>query len=130
MTPPQIIVATVVVTVAGIALTFCGQARAQGQAICLPTETLMRFLQERHGEVPTFTAKENRGTSVIVAVNEKTGTWTIFAMGGVNACLLATGEEWSDVEPEEPEPVVPQMWKFRDDYSPRGMRYLLPARFE
>ncbi len=69
---------------------------------CAPHEAIIDYLQNMYQEVIISFAVHNNGGIIEVAVNEKTGTWSILmTMPMQSTCVIASGDGWRAVVPKE-----------------------------
>ena len=73
---------------------------ANAETECAPLVQITDVLTERFGEVPRTVALGG-GSVVTQYANEETGTWTLLVISpsGI-ACVVASGESWSAIDPE------------------------------
>lgn len=97
---------------------------------CGPWQTALKVVKDAFGEIPAFLAMTDAAV-LTVTVNDKTGSWSIFAQTGPDImCLVATGKHW-EVAPDsvrnQPEPSSFEQRPVPDEtrgpaafYQPRG----------
>jgi hypothetical protein len=89
-TPYRVLFAVVVLLV----LTALGMSFALAATVCLPFSSATEKLASIGQEI-THIATTANGTTVFVAVNPKTGDWSLFAEPNYDkACVLMFGEGW------------------------------------
>jgi len=87
--------------VAAVAACLLFIAPAAAESVCGPWEDMLAAIAEHDGQFPAFIATSSKGYVVVVTVNKKTGTFTIFGQPNEDTiCLLDTGMGWS-VAPDE-----------------------------
>jgi hypothetical protein len=81
----------------GVALIMLGtgMARAQQQQLCGPAEILLRQFSEIHKERPVWegTVHSETGPVEVILLQGDKNTWTLFAIQGDTACILASGKD-------------------------------------
>jgi hypothetical protein len=62
---------------------------------CAPLAMTLRLAMAQYGESPAFVATASGGVVIMLTVNAKTGTWTMWGQRDPDTvCLLAGGEGW------------------------------------
>ena len=70
--------------------------RLSKSVICDNTEKVFKTIVEDFEETPQWQgSSQQQGTSIVLTVNLKTGTWTMVEYTTVTACVLAVGENSS-----------------------------------
>jgi hypothetical protein len=81
----------------GVALIMLGtgMARAQERQLCGPAEILLRQFSEVHKERPVWegTVHSETGPVEVILLQGDKNTWTLFAIQGATACILASGKD-------------------------------------
>jgi hypothetical protein len=61
--------------------------------VCDNTESILRQLAQDFEEYPMWTGREEvDGTTAVLMVNSKTGSWTIIQYSSKVACVIAVGD--------------------------------------
>ena len=64
--------------------------------VCDATQTVLRTIVEEFGETPQWRGSNpEQGTSTVLTVNPKTGSWTLIEFTAVTACVIGVGENSS-----------------------------------
>ena len=64
--------------------------------VCDDTERVLRTMTEEFGETPQWRgATSEQGTSTVLTVNTRTGSWTLIEFNTVTACVIGVGENSS-----------------------------------
>jgi len=64
--------------------------------VCDDTARVLKTMTEEFGETPQWRgATSEQGTSTVLTVNPKTGSWTLIEFNTVMACVIGTGENSS-----------------------------------
>lgn len=67
--------------------------RLNKPVICESTEKVFRTMVEEFGETPQWRGvTAQQGTSTVLTVNPKTGSWTLIEYTSVMACVIGVGE--------------------------------------
>jgi hypothetical protein len=71
------------------------RAEAQQQQFCGPAEILLRQFSEIHKERPVWegTVHSETGPVEVILLQGDKNTWTLFAIQGDTACILASGKD-------------------------------------
>jgi hypothetical protein len=70
--------------------------RLNKPVVCESTEKVFRTIVEEFGETPQWRgATPEQGTSTVLTVNTKTGSWTLIEYTAVMACVIGVGENSS-----------------------------------
>jgi hypothetical protein len=70
--------------------------RLNKPVVCESTEKVFRTMAEEFGETPQWRgATSEQGTSTVLTVNPKTGSWTLIEYTSVMACVIGVGENSS-----------------------------------
>lgn len=71
------------------------------QGVCLPRETMLRQLEDQHGERPLWHGLGDDGRLLEIVVSADGGTWTALVSlpastqhPGSLSCVVATGQSW------------------------------------
>lgn len=71
------------------------------QTVCGTRDKFLDHLSQSYGEIPTATGITSNGKLIEILTSRK-GTFTIIVvMPDGKACLLAAGEAWQNLSPEE-----------------------------
>lgn len=77
---------------------------AMAQGLCGPRPEVLQKLSSEYQETPVARGLANNGQAMVELLTSKRGTWTIIVTGtGGQACLVATGQAWQEVE-SQPDP--------------------------
>jgi hypothetical protein len=94
MPTTQKLVSWLLALLAIIAITWAMFGGAKAATFCLPFTATTEKLASIGQEI-TYIATTANGTTVFVAVNTKTGDWSLFAEPNYDkACVLMLGEGW------------------------------------
>jgi hypothetical protein len=64
--------------------------------VCDDTERVLRTMTEEFGETPQWRgATSEQGTTTVLTVNTRTGSWTLIEFNTVTACVIGSGENSS-----------------------------------
>jgi hypothetical protein len=71
------------------------RAEAQERQVCGPAEILLRQFSEIHKERPVWegTVHSETGPVEVILLQGDKNTWTLFAIQGATACILASGKD-------------------------------------
>ena len=70
--------------------------RLNKPVICDNTEKVFRTIVEEFGETPQWRGHNaQQGTSTVLTVNAKTGSWTLIEYTTLTACVIGVGENSS-----------------------------------
>jgi hypothetical protein len=71
------------------------RVEAQEQQFCGPAEILLRQFSEIHKERPVWegTVPSETGPVEVILLQGDKNTWTLFAIQGATACILASGKD-------------------------------------
>jgi hypothetical protein len=71
------------------------RVEAQERQVCGPAEILLRQFSEIHKERPVWegTVHSETGPVEVILLQGDKNTWTLFAIQGVTACILASGKD-------------------------------------
>jgi hypothetical protein len=87
--------------IAGAVWTVLATASAQTRTLnkpvtCDATPTVFRTIVEEFGETPQWRGQNpEQGTTTVLTVNLKTGSWTLIEFTAVTACVIGVGENSS-----------------------------------
>ena len=70
---------------------------AHAMPTCIERTVVLKFLQERHNEVPVSQGVANNGAPVEVLASEDGGWSLLITMPGGGSCLVASGEDWRNL---------------------------------
>ena len=93
------------VTIAAVLLTF---AHANASPVCMSWKTGSDQARKNYGEIASYVATTTGGAVIIVTVNLKTGTWTLWAMPTPDqACPISFGDGWEAAPDSVANPLGP-----------------------
>jgi hypothetical protein len=76
-----------------IALAHAESRTLNKPVICESTEKVFRTMLEEFGETPQWRGvTAQQGTSTVLTVNLRTGSWTLIEYTSVMACVIGVGE--------------------------------------
>ena len=85
----------------GLLLTVATAVMAEPRTLIKPvacdaTQTVLRTIVEQFGETPQWRGSNpQQGTTTVLTVNAKTGSWTLIEFNTTTACVIGVGENAS-----------------------------------
>ena len=126
-------------TIAAILLTFAPRAHAADGPICMSWDSAKTVAKDKWGELPSYQADSSQGGVLVITINPKTNTWTLWLMPSASmACAIGAGTGWEPAPPSvvappapstpapDAKPIEPQMYTVPGQW---GDRYLLRTVF-
>jgi hypothetical protein len=97
---PTVAALTVVSAIATLVILMGPAAMpANGQTVqCAPMGAVADGLANSHGETRQVWGLVSGGAGLVIHANLDTGTWTLLAVTGGEACLVAAGENYTRVD--------------------------------
>lgn len=82
--------------------TIAGGASPARAVTCMPVASADSMLRESYGEAPVAGGRSGTDVSILLYTSGDITSWTLLAVHGEQACLIATGHNWLPPLPGRP----------------------------